>query len=59
MAMQNPSCRKNGFIILGNDKDMKLRHMHPRRGLGKSILYLNLSVCSLFIISHGSFHINP
>ena len=59
VAMENPSVRKHGFVLLGNDKDMKLCHMHPSRGLGVYLLYLNLSVCSLFIISHDSFHINP
>ena len=32
--MENENCRKNGFVILGNDKDMRLKHFHPRRGLG-------------------------
>jgi len=55
VAMENPSVRKHGFVLLGNDKDMKLRHMDPGRGLGVCIYYLNLSVCSLFIISHDHF----
>ena len=29
VAMENPSVRKHGFVLLGNDKDMKLRHMDP------------------------------
>lgn len=34
VAVENfPSVRKKGFILLGNDKDMRLRHFHPRRGL--------------------------
>lgn len=34
IALENENCRKNGFVILGNDKDMRLKHFHPRRGLG-------------------------
>jgi len=40
VAVENfPSVRKKGFILLGNDKDMRLRHFHPRRGLG--VYYIN------------------
>ena len=46
VAMENPRVRKHGFVLLGNDKDMKLRHFYPKRVLGKSIL------C---ILSSGSY----
>ena len=33
VAMENPSVRKNGFIMLGNIKEMRLRHFNPKRVL--------------------------
>jgi len=46
VAMENPSVRKHGFVLLGNDKDMKLKHMDPGRGLGVYILFESLYLFS-------------
>jgi len=34
VASENPSVRKNGFILLCRFDDFRIRHLQPRRGLG-------------------------
>jgi len=41
VAMENPRVRKHGFVLLGNDKDMKLRHFYPKRVLGKCLFVIS------------------
>jgi len=34
VASENPSVRKNGFVLLCRFDDFRIRHLQPRRGLG-------------------------